>query len=627
MRIEKSLSLLSLPLIMSLILLAGCGKEPTARSLLLISVDTTRADHIGAYGYDAAQTPTIDRIAAEGTLFERAYSVVPETLPSHTSMMTGLYPPSHAVRLNLVFRVPPDLRTLAEILRAEGFYTAAVTSAAVLDGRFGLNQGFISYVDPQTVAGGRTQLKEIRAQMVTNRALAALNVAGDRRFFLWAHYYDPHSPFDPPAPFEPGEEEDIPPESIELYDREISYTDLWIGRLLEGAEERGLLEDTLVILIGDHGESLGEHGETYHTVFVYDSTQRVPLIVKGPGVEAGKRVDRVVSTLDIFATALEFLGLEPPESSSLVLPGLPVSPDKDSGERVAYSDSMTPPLRYGWNALESLRTRDWLYVRAPDEELYRLDGSDPNQEDNLAYTDRRQLAAMRELLEETVEEMPDLGLEEAAGHTPSEEQRDALAALGYLSTSGGGERPIGEGVDAKDMIEVAEAFQMANLAENLEQIETAEELLSWVVEADPENYGGWIKLGQIFYKQDKFEEAVATLTRALEIRPSSWEALAELAAAEQEIGLFGEAETHFQQALESSPFPAEVWRKLARLRLEKEDWEGAANSFRKVLELQPGDPRAQAALRQLASSGQIESAAPGSPPIEPDTGGNPLPSN
>ncbi|MGB6369350.1 MAG: sulfatase-like hydrolase/transferase, partial [Thermoanaerobaculia bacterium] len=530
-------------------------------------------------------------------------------------------------RLNLMFRVPPDLRTLAEILRADGFYTAAVTSATVLDGRYGLNQGFISYVDPQTVGGGKTQLKEIKAQMVTTRALAALNVAGDRRFFLWAHYYDPHSPFDPPPPFKPDEEEQIPPESLELYDREISYADLWIGRLLEGAEERGLLDDTLIILIGDHGESLGDHGETYHTVFVYDSTQRVPLIVKGPGVEAGKRVDRVVSTLDIFATALEFLGLEAPESSSRVLPGLPVSPNKETSERVAYSDSMTPPLRYGWNAIESLRTQDWLYVRAPDEELYRLDGSDPYQEINLAYTDRRQLAAMRELLEQTVEDMPDLDLEEAAGHTPSEEQREALAALGYLSTSGGGERAVGEGVDAKDMIEVAEAFQMANLAEHLEQIETAEELLTWVVEADPENYGGWIKLGQIYYKRDKFEEAVATLNRALEIRPGSWEALAELAAAEQEIGLFGEAETHFQQALESSPFPAEVWRKLARLRLEKEDWEGAANSFRKVLELQPSDPRAQAALRQLAASGRIESTPPEPPRVEQDEGSGPAPTN
>jgi arylsulfatase A-like enzyme/predicted negative regulator of RcsB-dependent stress response len=622
MRHAKLLLYPSVTIIMALVLLAGCGRQPKARSLLLISVDTTRADRIGAYGHEAAQTPTIDRLAAEGTLFERAYSTVPETLPSHTSMMTGLYPPSHAVRLNLMFRVPPDLRTLAEILRADGFYTAAVTSAPVLDGRYGLNQGFISYVDPQTVGGGRTQLKEIRAQMVTNRALAALNVAGDRRFFLWAHYYDPHSPFDPPPPFKPDEEEQIPPESLELYDREISYADLWIGKLLEGVEERGLLDDTLIILIGDHGESLGDHGETYHTVFIYDSTQQVPLIVKGPGVEAGKRVDAVVSALDIFATALEFLGLEPPESSSRVLPGLPVSPDKETGERVAYSDSMTPPLRYGWNALESLRTRDWLYVRAPDEELYRLDGSDPNQEINLAYTDRRQLAAMRELLEQTVEDMPDLGLEEAAGHTPSEEQREALAALGYLSTSGGGERPVGEGVDAKDMIEVAEAFQMANLAENLEEIETAEELLSWVVEADPDNYGGWIKLGQVYYKQDKFEEAVATLNRALEIRPSSWEALAELAAAEQEVGHFSEAETHFQQALESSPFPAEVWRKLARLRLEKEDWEGAANSFRKVLELQPADPRAQAALRQLAASGRIEppeGASPGAQADRPDT--------
>ena len=580
----------------------GTSPPPSARSLLLITLDTTRADHLGPYGYASAQTPTLDALAAEGVVFEQAYSAVPETLPSHTTMLTGLYPPSHGVRLNLNFKVPDALTTLAEVVEAEGFNTAAIVSAGVLDDRFNLNQGFASYQDPPR----RGQLPELSAEVVTTRALEAAEDFDGGRFLLWAHYYDPHSPFEPRAPFEAPE--DAEPESVELYDLEIAYMDHWLGKLLEGLDERGLMEGTAVMVVGDHGESLGEHGETYHTLYIYDATQHVPLLIRAPGIEAGLRISQAVSTVDVFATALGLLGFDPPQNvSSRVLPAIGLGEsEQELRRRPIFSESMAPPLRYGWAGLQGIRLDHWLYIRAPREELYDLT-ADPGQEVNLAWAESEELTGMRQLLTRALESMPAEISAVDAGFDPGAEEMAELESLGYLGATADPadlSQPL-EGEDPKDMVEVAEAYQLARLARRLRRLDTAEELLYFVVTADPANNSGWADYGEVLMDQRRFEEARDALEKAVSLRKAG-RTLILLGSAERQLGNHGAAQWYLDDALRISPFPGEVWREIARLRLSLQDPEGAMEAYRQVLEHQPGDERATWALAQLAERGTLD---------------------
>jgi len=574
--------------------LTTMGCEPagdTQTSLLFITVDTTRADRLGAYGYEPARTPVMDRLAAEGTLFERAYAPAPETLPSHSSMFTGHYPPSHAVRLNLNFQLPAQAQTLAETLRDGGYHTVAVTSASVLDRSYGLHQGFLTYDDTR-----RDGVAERRGDRVTELALEALDQLDDRPYFLWAHYYDAHSPFDPPAAHR--SDQDLPPDDPQLYDGEIAFVDEEIGKLLDGLEARGQLDDTLIVIVGDHGESLGEHGEAYHTLFVYDATIRVPLILRGPGVSEGSRIEEPVSTIDLFTTTLRLLGFEPPAATSRSLPGV-FSPE-DETERIAYAESMAPPFRFGWQALQSVRTADWLYVRAPEEELYRLDGSDPRQEVNLAFEERSQLAEMRERLDAALASMPAIADEEAAGFEPSESELDALEALGYLS-AGDSVDADHEGKDPKDMVEVAEAYQLARLAARLGRLEQAEGLLAWTVTIDPDNSGCRRLLGRIRYSLGKYDEAALDLAMALEPGNDRWDLLVDLAAAEERAGV-ETASARIERAIDLADRETEVWRRLGRLRVHAGEIDGAREAFAKVVELEPEDRDAVETLERLQGS-------------------------
>jgi len=580
--------------------------------VILITLDTTRADHLGPYGYPSAKTPTLDRLAAEGTLYARAYSPAPETLPAHTSMMTGLYPPSHGVRLNLNFRLPAAAVTLAESLQEQGFRTAAVTASGVLDARYGLDQGFEIYESPPL----QTETPEWSAEEISTRALAATEGFGQERFFLWAHYYDPHSPFEPRAPFEAPE--GATPESTELYDLEIAYMDLWIGKLLEGLEARGQLDGTAAVVAGDHGESLGEHGETYHTLFVYEATQHVPVIIRAPGLPAGKLVDNLVASVDLFATVLALAGVKPPPgTSSQLLPGLGLEARAAPPRREAYSESMAPPLRFGWAGLQAVRARNWLYIRAPTEELYNLT-ADPAQQVNLAYSDKELLRNMQGLLQRTLDEMPSEAWGEQAAPEMGEEELRALEALGYLgATRKAPPDGLPEGIDPKDMVEVAEAYQLAKLARRLNRSETAEKLLRFVVAADPDNFAGWRLFGQVLFSQGRLDESALALERALTLRPSDWQVLLHMAATERKLGATGAAEWHLREALRFSPFPAEVWRGLAGLRIALRDWQGAAEAYGKVLELEPQDEGATWALQQFEKQGFLElEAAPGAETTE-----------
>lgn len=560
--------------------LLGCG-EQRPRHVVLITLDTTRADHLGAYGYEAAKTARLDSLASRGVLYERAYAAAPETLPSHASMLTGLYPPSHGARLNGSYRLDSSASTLAELLGEQGFRTAAVVASRVLARVYGLDQGFEIYDEPTA--------DERRAAEVTEEALAAASESTGERLFLWAHYYDPHSPFDPP-----GRSPTVAAESVELYDGEIAYVDEMVGRLLDGLGELEILDDALVVVVADHGEGLGDHGETYHTHFVYDSTIRVPLIVAGPGVPAARRVSTPVAGLDVFATILESVGVEAPATASVPLPLEEAATAEP--ERFIYSESLSPAERFGWAPLAALRSDDWIYVEAPVEELYRHD--DPVGSANRASRTDRQLARTLQRHQEALadlrnvmEAQREIGAESA--RVLSESERGTLESLGYLTAPSASSKGAAE--DPKDMIEVAEAIAVSRMAVRNGRLDVAERLLAWAAASDPENGGVLLHLGRAQADRGDLETAHATLLRADRLRPATAEILVDLAVVGEAIGAESAA-LHLEAALAVAPAPTEVWRRVARGRLRSGRESSAGEAFRELLLLAPDDVEALASV-------------------------------
>jgi arylsulfatase A-like enzyme len=287
----------------------SCARALPPRHVILISIDTLRADHLGCYGYTGARTPNIDALAAEGALFENAATAAPLTLPAHSSIFTGRTPLRHGIVDNFGFRLPDGETTLAEKLNAHGFATGGFAGAFVLDSRFGVAQGFETYVDRfETPSESATGLggHERSADQVLPPALEWMAGQGERPFFAFVHFFDPHAPYDPPSAFL-----EAPGSDAARYDAEIAFVDSQVGKLVAFLKERGLYGDSLIVLLADHGESLGEHGESTHGLFVYDATIRVPLLVRGRGIVPGTRIGAQVRTIDVMPTVLELLGLTP----------------------------------------------------------------------------------------------------------------------------------------------------------------------------------------------------------------------------------------------------------------------------------------------------------------------------
>ncbi len=352
--------------------------DPSTTSVLLVTIDTLRADHVGSYGATGVETPTLDGLAARGARFTQAIAPAPITLPSHTSLMTGLHPPHHGVRHNGVYALGTRFPTLAERFRAAGYRTGAVVGAIVLDSSFGLARGFEHYDD--AIGGPGASLSgypERSAGVVTEHALAWL-AQGEGPFFLWVHYYDPHARYAPPEPWA-SRFPDRP------YDGEIASVDAALGRLLGGVEQRGG-PPPLIVVTADHGEGLGEHGERTHSILLYDSVLHVPLIVEGPGVAAGRVVEGITPLVDLAPTLLALAGLPPlpgidGRDRSRELAAAPpggVSPQP----RWAYAESLVAHLTMGWSPLHALRSARYLYVDSPSPELYDL-RTDPGEERNL----------------------------------------------------------------------------------------------------------------------------------------------------------------------------------------------------------------------------------------------------
>ena len=417
-------------------------------NVILVSFDTTRADHLGCYGYETAHTPSIDSLAAAGIRFENAFTAVPVTLPSHATMFTGLLPPEHGVRNNGMFSLGTAPKTLAEAFAEEGYRTAAFPAAIVLDSRYGLARGFDLYDDDMVtgaIKAGPLGNRELRAAEVTRRAADWIRKNSRSSFFLFVHYFDPHQPFDPP-----GEWRDMFADSP--YDAEIAYADEQFGRLLDVLKARGLEKKTIIVLVGDHGEGLGEHGERTHSTFVYNSTVRVPLIISLPGKKTSRVVKENVSIADIAPTIASLAGLDSwdwnVDSRSLIENGEPVAL---SSIRPVYLETWYNFYAHGWAPLEGVVRGNLKYIAAPKAELYDIK-SDPHELDNLAERDSSQVVTLDKVLDSMRGRMKQAGV--AKVRKVSHEEEKGLRALGYVGSSGSREMPddISSLADPKEMI-------------------------------------------------------------------------------------------------------------------------------------------------------------------------------
>lgn len=562
-------------------------------NLVIISLDTVRPDHLGCYGNAGAATPTLDALAAEGVIFDDALTSVPLTLPSHTSLLTGLSPLAHAVRDNSNFRLDDDFVTLAEVLRANGYNTGAVIAAYVLDSAFGLAQGFDHYDDDLSAARQFSVFgyPERPAGAVTDAAVRWLEAAREP-FFLFAHYYDPHAPYAPPEEFRRIFAD-------QPYDGEIAYTDQQVGRLLRFLGERKTLDRTLVIVVSDHGEGLEDHGEPTHGLLLYDTTVKVVLIVKPPKDSpatgrdaAGTRRGQTVMLTDVFPTALEMLGFKQAgevDGRSLV----PALRDGGLPPRVSYIEALCAYFAYRWSPLRGVRFNQWKYIFGPDEELYNLE-DDPGELTNLAAAEPERVADLKAALVEAAREEPRGGASQggrsgqtgqggrtAQGRMSAEEARK-LRALGYVSPSPAPVPQLGEITltDPKRMIHlVAEYLEPGNTAFDEGRLDLSLEMFTRFTEADPGNPEAHLHRARVLQEIGDYAGAVEAYHRVLEIDPANSGAFFHLGIIAQAQGSPDQALALYQQALDLTPDSPEALANIGSILLEK----GLGDSAQAVL--------------------------------------------
>jgi len=566
--------------LLSALVQGGCNwleARPTGPSVLFVTIDTLRADHVGAYGAKGAETPTLDALATRGVLFEHAIATAPLTLPSHASLLTGQYPPTHGVRHNGIFMVSDAAETLAERFQASGFATGAVIAAAVLDPWFGLEQGFDHYdADLPKERAGAAGFFERHATQVTDAALTWLGRT-ERPFFLWVHYYDPHASYRPPEPFAgrfPGRP----------YDGEIAYVDHELGRLLAGLESSGRLAGTVVAVTSDHGEGLGEHGEESHSYFVYDSVLRVPLLIAGPGVPAGRRVAALAPNPGVAATLVGLAGLPPLAKTDVAdLAPLWREPETARGPaqaeraasgasevpRWAYAESLAGELDHGWAPIHAIRTDAFHYIRAPRPELFDL-AKDPREQQNLlgAAPAREHDAVVRE--SET--KLAGL-LERAAPFARVEvdaETRARIEALGYVVPTG---PSVATGADPKDVQHLGTL--------------------------------GFKVLALLF--QRRYAECEQLALEGLRKMPGSARLHDALARLYVETQRLEPALHHAREAARLNPHWADFQAQVAYVHLLRGEFEPSLAAFTRAVELDPDHPGAHIGLMwKLRAGGSLE---------------------
>ncbi|MFP3941043.1 MAG: sulfatase-like hydrolase/transferase [Thermoanaerobaculia bacterium] len=538
------------------LLAAGCGapsEVPTGRSIVLVSVDTLRSDRLPAYGYDGVETPAFDALAAEGVVFERAYSPVPLTLPAHASLLTGLLPPDHGVRDNAGYRLADDAGpTVAELLAAEGYATGAAVSSFVMRRETGVARGFDLY-DDRFEAGERATISQIQrpGDETLTPALAWLRERSEAGgpFFLFFHIYEPHTPYDPPEPFASryGSTQEG------AYDGEIAASDRIVGDLVQGLRDLGLYDDATVVLLSDHGEGLGDHGEEEHGILLYRESLQVPLIVKLPeGTRAGERVAAPVQLTDVTAALLELAGAPAPEGlaghSLLGFLGGGAPEGVEADARALYAETFHPHLRFGWSALTSVVRGRHHYIEGADRELYDL-VADPAERNDLVREDRRAYAELRDALAGFEGELEPPFQE-------GSETREALAALGYLG--GGAGETEGPPVDPKERLDDLRTLRRG--VDLLQAGETQEALpmLERSAEAIPRSIDAWQFLGLAYQRTGRLAEAMDAYERAFDLSNGSPLLAEPMARIALQLQRWDDASTFLGLALEQEPGAVEL---------------------------------------------------------------------
>ena len=481
-------------------------------NVLLITLDTTRADHLGCYGHKPARTPNIDRLAREGVRFARAYCPAPLTLPSHASIMTGLYPVTHGVRNN-GHDLPSGIRTLAEILKAQGYSTAAFVSSFSVDSRFGLDRGFDVYDDTfRSESPFKTQNAERRAEETFARFSRWLETNGKNRFFGWVHYYDPHLPYDPPSPYK--EEFDGDP-----YDGEIAYMDQYVGAVLERLKEQGVLERTIIVVAGDHGEGLGDKVELGHGIFLYEETLRVPLILYNPAVFPRSQViESQVRLIDVAPTILEIIGLKNEAAGMTGQSLVPWLRGKSRKDLDSLVETFYPRENFGWSELIGLVSGRWKYIQSPRPELYDV-MNDPGEREDLVASSAGKAGELKKMLEQ---ELLGSGAgNRSAGERPGvrPEDQERLRSLGYLNFAPAGRGPALP--DPKEKISLLRLIQQAQVYEFEDNYAEAEQVYLKVLEDVPDSPAGYVNLAIAQARQRKFDQAIRTLNKGIARIPDS----------------------------------------------------------------------------------------------------------
>jgi arylsulfatase A-like enzyme/Tfp pilus assembly protein PilF len=579
----------------------SAAPPPAPSSVLLVTIDTLRADRVGAYGGPAGLTPNLDALARAGAVFGEALASVPLTLPSHATILSGLEPTRHGVHDNGTYVFPDVHQTLATRLKARGYATGAFVGAYVLDRRFGLARGFDAYDDAIERRGeGASALESERRGEAVAGAAADWIARQPGPFFAWAHLYDPHAPYDPPPAHRA--------EGRPLYDGEVAYADACVGRIVDAARKRAG-ERLIVVVLADHGEALGEHGESTHGFFLYQPTLRIPMIVAGPGVSAGRRADGLARTADVMPTVLRLAGLDVPA-------GLDGVDALGARARESYAETIYPQT-LGWSALHAYRVGSMKFVAAPRPELYDL-AADPGEATNLAASRPAEaerlaasLAAMR-------------AREVAAAPRASDpEVAERLRALGYVT--GTSEAPeAGTAADPKDKVGSWSRFQQATAAEANGDRAAAVAALRGLVAEEPSNATFRRTLAAVLRRAGAAGEARAALGDLEAIAaddPLAWHEAAVSAAA---AGRTDEALRAARRALVLGPGLPELHNHLGILLSRAGDAPAALAEFDRAAALDPNNARAQSnrgnALRALGRRPEAAEAyaaalrlAPGDP--------------
>ncbi len=553
-------------------------------NILLITVDTLRADHLGCYGYKNVHTPAIDALARDGVLFPMAISQVPLTLPSHAAILTGTYPFHNGLQ---DFTAPPlsdKFRTLAEAFHDHGYATGAVVSSFVLDRSWGLARGFDYYDDH---FAGSSYLKknlalvERRADASVNAGIAWLAAHHSRPFFFWLHLYDPHSPYDPPEPFYSQYRD-------HEYDGEIAYADSQLARLIAWLKRAGLYQQTSIVLLSDHGESLGEHGEKEHGFFIYNSTVHVPLIVK-PAAGASRNWRATTAPVESIAVApalLRAAGISDPVQKQFDSPGL--SPAASGRPPAAYSETFYPFSSFGWSPLHGLETEKYHYIDAPRAELYSP-SSDPAEDRNLQSGQGAVAVVLKDELKKRIQEhAPDSA--PASGGNLDDDAAAKLRALGYMAyrapvSQESLQHPL---ADPKDKMAEFNSILHATDAIDAGRFQEADALLAELRHGDPAMYILPFMQGEMALRRQQAPQAAQYFQDCLKLAPEFDQAMTGLAGALEALGKPQEAIQWLQRALERNPQNFRAWYQIGWIQERSGNHDAAGTSLQKTLEIQPG---------------------------------------